>query len=66
MRDAARLDNFYTILRQYHQTYFPDWRFFQLIDNLQSFAQSDCFYYEEQDTIKLLERFVNFYTNGGM
>ena len=57
MRDISRISNFMGILEKYWQTYYPDWRFGQLINNLQRFAGNDLFYYEEDDFIELLEEF---------
>lgn len=44
MRDIERLDNFYDKLKHIHKTYFPDWRFGQLISNFLSFMGKDYFY----------------------
>lgn len=51
MRDVKRLDNFYNELKQIHKTYFPDWRFGQLISNFLSYISKDCFYWEEDKFI---------------
>lgn len=57
MRSPERLDNFYAYLDQIHKTYCPDWRFMQLICNLQSYIGSDMFYFEEDRFINKLDEF---------
>lgn len=61
MRDAARLDNFYDTLKEYHKKYLPDWRFGQLIINFISDC-GDPFYYEEDE---LIEKFKKYMTRMG-
>lgn len=58
MRDIKRLDNFYNELKQIHKTYFPDWRFGQLISNFLSYISKDCFYWEEDRFIEELNKYV--------
>ena len=58
MRDVKRLDNFYNELKQIHKTYFPDWRFGQLISNFLSYISKDCFYWEEDRFIEELNKYV--------
>ena len=58
MRDSNRLDEFYNKLKEIHKEHFPDWRFMQLIDNLQSFCGSDLFYVEENKLLELFDKFV--------
>ena len=58
MRDPARIDIFCDELAYIWRHYFPDWRFGQLICNLQSFARQDLFYVEEDEFYTLLDKFV--------
>ena len=39
MRDPERLDAFYDELKRIHKTYFPDWRFGQLVENENIFIE---------------------------
>ena len=48
MRDLNRIDDFLKVLGDAWKTV-PDWRFFQLICNLQKAKRSDCFYMEDED-----------------
>lgn len=61
MRDINRIDNFLEQLGKVWKENFPDWRFMQLICNLQSFCGSDMFYMEED---RFLEHLNNFIENG--
>lgn len=61
MRSSERLDSFYTYINQIHKAYFPDWRFMQLICNLQSYVGSDMFYYEEDKFIEKLDEFCKHF-----
>ena len=58
MRDPNRLDNFYEKFKELHKTYYPDWRFGQLIINFINWHyykyKTDPFYIEEN---KCLDRF---------
>ena len=60
MRDVKRMDEFLAKLKEYWSRV-PDWRFMQLICNLQSFCGSDMFYMEED---RFLEHLNNFIENG--
>lgn len=64
MRDPNRLYNFYDELRTYHMTYFPDWRFGQLVINLEKWLKdkkkiNDIFYIEENAMLRFIEEFVD-------
>lgn len=58
MRDPNRLDEFYNKLKEIHKKYFPDWRFMQLVNNIQSFYGSDLFYAEENRFLELLDKYI--------
>lgn len=62
MRNPNRLYNFYDELRTIHMTYFPDWRFGQLMSNFLGWVQStkkiDVFFPEENDMLEYLREFV--------
>lgn len=59
MRNPERLDTFYDELKRIHKTYFPDWRFGQLVENLRRFSRAgDLFYYEEENFLELLKSIV--------
>ena len=59
MRNQERLDTFYDELKRIHKTYFPDWRFGQLVENLRRFSRAgDLFYYEEENFLELLKSIV--------
>lgn len=53
MRDPNRIDRFLNVLGEAWKSV-PDWRFFQLVCNLQKIKNSDCFYMEDED----MERFI--------
>ena len=57
MRDINRIEKFLSILKVYWEKYVPDWRFMQLICNLQSYCRSDLFYMEEDKFIDLLKKY---------
>ena len=64
MRDTNRLYPFYNKLMEIHMTYFPDWRFGQLIINIQEYYSRNCngtdiFYLEESEMIKMIEDYVH-------
>lgn len=61
MRGANRIDKFLEQLGKLWKEKVPDWRFMQLICNLQSFCGSDMFYMEED---RFLEHLNNFFENG--
>lgn len=58
MRDPNRLDEFYNKLKEIHKEHFPDWRFMQLVNNIQSFSGSDLFYVEENKFLELLDKYI--------
>ena len=62
MRDPNRLDNFYNIMKEIHQTTFPDWRFGQLMSNffgwLYSEKKIDLFFPEEDEMLKYFKEFA--------
>lgn len=57
MRNPNRLDAFYDEFRELHKTFFPDWRFSQLIINFFGFIGQDPWYYEEDKMMKLFRKF---------
>lgn len=57
MRDIKRIEKFLDILKVYWEKYVPDWRFMQLICNLQSYCHSDLFYMEEDKFVDLLKKY---------
>ena len=63
MRDQTRLYTFYSKLQEIHLTFFPDWRFTQLILNFEYWIRvnkniHDMFYLEENDVLKYLDEYV--------
>ena len=63
MRDVNRLYGFYDELMKIHMEYFPDWRFGQLINNLERWLQvnkkiGDIFYIEENVMLNYINEFV--------
>lgn len=63
MRDINRLDVFYNELMRIHKENFPDWRFGQLVNNLERWLQAnkgivDIFYIEEDKMLQYLKEFV--------
>lgn len=63
MRDPNRLYNFYNDLMKIHIEHFPDWRFGQLINNLERWLQvnkkiDDIFYIEEKGMLRFINEFV--------
>ena len=64
MRDLSRLYGFYNELMKVHMNNFPDWRFGQLVNNLERWISrkkniSDIFYIEEDKMLKYLNEFVD-------
>ena len=63
MRDINRLYKFYDELREIHMTYFPDWRFGQLLVNVladwQAKTKRDIFFPEEDEIIQIFRDYVN-------
>lgn len=58
MRDPNRLEPLYDYLKEVHIKYFPDWRFFQFIDNFRSWVGYDFFYIEDDKVKELMEEFI--------
>lgn len=63
MRDINRLGVFYNELMRIHKENFPDWRFGQLVNNLERWLQAnkgivDIFYIEEDKMLQYLKEFV--------
>lgn len=63
MRDLGRLYGFYDELIKIHMNNFPDWRFSQLINNLERWLLDkkkidDIFYVEENAMLRFLQEFV--------
>lgn len=63
MRDPNRLYKFYENLRDIHMTYFPDWRFGQLMINFIEWYYNkygrDIFYIEDDKMSIILDEFVS-------
>lgn len=62
-RDPNRLYKFYNELMRIHMENFPDWRFGQLICNLERWLQNtkrlnDIFFIEEDEMINYIKEFV--------
>lgn len=62
MRDVKRIKPFLERIEEVWTNHFPDWRFGQLMNNLQRYAENDLFYYEEDALIELLDKFVKEYS----
>lgn len=62
MRDVNRIDNFLNEVGKLWKENIPDWRFMQLICNLQSACGSDMFYMEED---RFLEHLRNYFDSIG-
>lgn len=62
MRDVNRMDNFLNKFKEYWMKV-PDWRFMQLICNLQSACGSDMFYMEEDRFLQHLEVYFDAMEN---
>jgi len=60
MRDINRIDEFLSQLGRLWKLV-PDWRFMQLICNLQRYIGSDGFYLEENKMINMLADFMADY-----
>ena len=58
MRDVDRLEPLYDYLKEVHFKHFPDWRFFQFIDNFKSWLGRDTFYIEDDKVKELMEKFI--------
>lgn len=64
MRDVNRLYGFYNELMKIHMENFPDWRFGQLVNNLERWLHlnkkiDDVFYIEEDTMLRYINEFVN-------
>jgi uncharacterized protein YihD (DUF1040 family) len=57
MRDSKRIDKFCEILKAYWHMV-PDWRFMQLVCNLQAQIGSDGFYLEDDQAMELIEQML--------
>jgi len=57
MRDPKRISRLINILQYYWFNKVPDWRFGQLICNLQSAAGNDLFYMEDEDFVQLVKQY---------
>lgn len=60
MRDIKRIDGFLEEIKNIWKENFPDWRFGQLVENLNRY-HGDLFYLEEKDFLRVLKSFVNEY-----
>lgn len=62
MRDTNRLYKFYDELREIHMTYFPDWRFGQMISNVlvdwRFKTGRDIFFPEEDEIIQIFKDYI--------
>lgn len=58
MRDKERINSFLEKVGKIWEEHFPDWRFMQLINNLQHYADNDMYYLEEESFLDILENFV--------
>ncbi len=62
MRDINRLDDFYDTIKEYHKTYFPDWRVGQFMYNFAGWLyekyKRDWFYVEEDKTLEYMKVFL--------
>lgn len=58
MRDIERIDKFCNELAQYWKKV-PDWRFGQLIMNILGTCPRDPFFIEEDEMLKIFEKFFN-------
>ena len=63
IRQTERLEMFYDELKQIHKDYFPDWRFSQLIRNIEIWLYqekkiNDIFYLEEIPMMNFIREFA--------
>ncbi len=67
MRDPNRLYKFYENLRNIHITYFPDWRFGQLISNFINWYYEtyhrDIFFIEDDKMSEVFTEYLNYIRN---
>ena len=64
MRNENRIDNFLTKVGKLWKENVPDWRFMQLICNLQSACGSDMFYMEEDRFLEHLRAYFDAINDG--
>lgn len=64
MRDAHRIVNFLSEVGRLWEENVPDWRFMQLICNLQSACGSDMFYMEEDRFLAHLRNYFDTLNDG--
>ena len=57
MRNPNRIDEFCKALAHIWKTNCPDWRFGQLIVNVYGTGDRDPFFYEENESLKLFEKY---------
>lgn len=58
MRDPNRIDKFLKQLSRYWKQV-PDWRFGQLLCNIQRYDGSDLFFKEDEDLLKLFREYFS-------
>lgn len=63
MRDPNRIDRFLSVLGEAWKSV-PDWRFFQLICNLQRRRGSDCFYMDDNKAEQFIADLFKLGGNG--
>lgn len=67
MRNPDRLYKFYEELREIHMTYFPDWRFGQMMVNVladwQAKTKRNIFFIEEDEMIQIFREYTNEASN---
>lgn len=56
-RPIERIDEFTNELNRIWKEHASDWRFFQLVSNLQSYCGSDLFYLEDDKALHLLKEY---------
>ena len=59
MRDPNRIDDFLKELGKIWKERVPNWRFGQLISNLQSSMKRDIFFMEEDEFLKVVKEYLN-------
>lgn len=59
MRDVNRIEPFMNELVNIWKEQCPDWRFFQLISNIQYYYGNDLFYIEENKAIEIIKNYFN-------
>lgn len=58
MRDIERIDKILEAVGKEWKKV-PDWRFGQLLCNLQRFVNNDMFYVEDEDFVKVLQKYFS-------